>query len=255
MIKIVCLSLGVCALPCLALGQSQRSLLRSGNKAYAEGAYTKAQEAYTQARLKGGKETLEAQLSLGTSLYQQKKFDEATKAYEQALKADYITPEQGAKAWHNLGNIAMQAKKYEEAVKAYKQSLILNPSDEDTRYNLVLAQKQIKPNPQGGGGGGGDNSEDNKDKQEQNPNNPPKQNNSDNSSGQGGENKPQEQNEQEGNNPPKQGQTAQGKMSREQAEQLLRNYGQGDEATRRRVERKERERAEDKQQKQNKPRW
>ena len=40
-----------------------------------------------------------------------------------------------------MGNIFMQNKDYGKAVEVYKQSLRLNPKDDETRYNLALAQK------------------------------------------------------------------------------------------------------------------
>ena len=37
----------------------------------------------------------------------------------------------------------MQSKEYAKSVEAYKQSLRLNPKDDETRYNLALAQKLL----------------------------------------------------------------------------------------------------------------
>jgi len=38
----------------------------------------------------------------------------------------------------------MQQKNYEKAIEAYKESLRNNPNDEQTRYNLALAQQKNK---------------------------------------------------------------------------------------------------------------
>lgn len=38
----------------------------------------------------------------------------------------------------------MQNKEYDKSVEAFKQSLRLNPADDETRYNLALAQKLLE---------------------------------------------------------------------------------------------------------------
>lgn len=49
-----------------------------------------------------------------------------------------------ASVFHNLGDISMQSKEYQKSVEAFKQSLRLNPKDDETRYNLALAQKLLE---------------------------------------------------------------------------------------------------------------
>ena len=49
-----------------------------------------------------------------------------------------------ANIFHNLGDISMQNKEYDKSVEAFKQSLRLNPADDETRYNLALAQKLLE---------------------------------------------------------------------------------------------------------------
>jgi tetratricopeptide (TPR) repeat protein len=48
------------------------------------------------------------------------------------------------KAWHNYGNAKLMQKSYEDAILGYKKALKLNPKDEDTRYNLAYAQRELK---------------------------------------------------------------------------------------------------------------
>ncbi|GIV28952.1 MAG: hypothetical protein KatS3mg028_0018 [Bacteroidia bacterium] len=71
------------------------------------------------------------------------------------------------KIYHNLGNAYLFQKKYNEAIDAYKKSLKLNPTDEDTRYNLAFALKHKKDN-QGGGQNNQSNNQSPKDNQAQN---------------------------------------------------------------------------------------
>lgn len=56
-------------------------------------------------------------------------------------------------AWHNIGNCYLQKKEYQQAVDAYKKALKYDPKDEETRYNLAYALKNL-PKQKGGGGGG-----------------------------------------------------------------------------------------------------
>lgn len=68
------------------------------------------------------------------------------------------------KAYHNIGNTLMQQKRCKEAVSAYKNALRNNPSDDESRYNLALAQECAKE--QGDGDGDGDDEDQDKDQDE-----------------------------------------------------------------------------------------
>lgn len=56
-------------------------------------------------------------------------------------------------AWHNIGNCYLQKKEYQQAVDAYKKALKLDPKDEETRYNLAFALKNLPKEKKNGGGG------------------------------------------------------------------------------------------------------
>ena len=64
-------------------------------------------------------------------------------AYDKAMK---LTADKTLKAniFHNVGNMECDQKHYEKAIQLYKQALILNPKDEDTRYNLAFAQEEFR---------------------------------------------------------------------------------------------------------------
>ena len=47
-------------------------------------------------------------------------------------------------AYYNLGNTFFKSQKLEESIEAYKRSLRLDPSDEDARYNYLLAVDRLK---------------------------------------------------------------------------------------------------------------
>jgi len=54
-----------------------------------------------------------------------------------------LSKEMKAKAYHNLGNSYMQQKEWGKSVDAYKDALKINPSDQDTKYNLAYAKKHL----------------------------------------------------------------------------------------------------------------
>ena len=48
------------------------------------------------------------------------------------------------RAYHNLGDVYMRNKDYQNAVTSFKKALLNNPSDDETRYNYVLAKELLK---------------------------------------------------------------------------------------------------------------
>ena len=53
-----------------------------------------------------------------------------------------------AQIYHNMGVILQSSKQLPQCIEAYKESLRNNPKDDETRYNLALAQKQLKDQQQ-----------------------------------------------------------------------------------------------------------
>lgn len=86
--------------------------------------------------------------NLGHAYYNSKLFDEALMRLEEAAKNG--NKDEKHRAYHNIGNTLMQDKNCKKAVEAYKNALRNNPKDDETRYNLALAQECAKE--QGGGG-------------------------------------------------------------------------------------------------------
>ena len=85
--------------------------------------------------------------NLGNTLMQQNKLQEAM---EQFVAATKMEKDKGnlAQIYHNMGVIFHSGKDYAKAVEAYKESLRNNPKDNETRYNLALAQKMLKDQEQ-----------------------------------------------------------------------------------------------------------
>lgn len=128
--------------------KAERKHVREGNKLYGEEKYTESEIAYRKS-LEVNPRSIEGTYNLGNALYKQQKFPEAAEQYQLiAGQSEKIKETEEGKArlaamYHNVGNIGMQSKEYAKSVEAYKQSLRLNPKDDETRYNLALAQKLL----------------------------------------------------------------------------------------------------------------
>ena len=139
-------------------------LIRRGNEHYQVGAYDAAREAY-QAAVKKRPERATSHYNLGTALYQQTEFDKAAHEFRRALDVkDLIRRAQG---YYNLGNAQVQLDDLAGAIQSYKSALRLNPTDQDTKYNLEFAleksiQQQLQQPKQS------DSGDDRSDQQEQN---------------------------------------------------------------------------------------
>jgi Ca-activated chloride channel family protein len=129
-----------------ASAQSDRQLIREGNKQFRLGQYDKAEVSYRKAIEKNPKNA-QAQYNLGNALMAQKKDSAAVQQFQQAAQLE-TSPLRKAAAYHNMGVICQTHKMFGEAIDAYKQALRQNPQDDETRYNLVLCQRQKKKQDQ-----------------------------------------------------------------------------------------------------------
>jgi len=119
-----------------------RFLLRAGNKQYAAKNYSEAQALYKKAIDKNSVYS-KAVFNLGNAIYKQKNYKDALPQFE--LNAKLAQSKQDkAQAYHNIGDLQMKQKQYSKAVEAFKNALRNTPEDEDTRYNLALAQKLLQ---------------------------------------------------------------------------------------------------------------
>jgi Ca-activated chloride channel family protein len=126
--------------------QQEKKYIKKGNDLYQQQNYKDAESSYRQSVGKKA-QTVEGNFNLGDALYKQKKFDEAGKQFTK-IASSANNKQVLAKAYHNLGNSLMDSKKLEESVAAYKKSLLNNPQDEETRYNLAYAQKKLEQKQQ-----------------------------------------------------------------------------------------------------------
>ena len=188
-----------------AFAQSDRQLVRQGNKQFRLGNSAEAEVLYRKAVEKNPRKP-QANYNLGNALMLQRKDSLAITQLDKAAKLE-TNPIRRAQAYHNMGVMCQQHQMFGEAIEAYKESLRNNPTDHQTRYNLALCkrqQKQQQQNQQNQDKKDNKDNKDNKDKQKQDQ---------------------QKQDEQQKKDEQKQKQDQQKqdeqKMSRENAEQML----------------------------------
>ena len=70
--------------------------------------------------------------------------------YFKAAAQQETNPYRKAQAYHNMGVVLQGAHDFKNAIEAYKEALRNNPNDDETRYNLVLCQRQLKNDGNGG---------------------------------------------------------------------------------------------------------
>lgn len=194
---------------CLALtavagyGQkTDRDYLRSGNKLYKDSLFVKAEVDYRKA-LELNPKSADAMYNLGNALMMQEKAKEAMEQFDAASRLEK-DKKKLAQIYHNMGVILQSSKQLPQCIEAYKQSLRNNPQDNETRYNLALAQKQLK------------------DQQQNQQNQDQQQNKQDQKQDDKQQNKDQQdQNKKEQQQNPQQQQQNQNQMSKENAQQLL----------------------------------
>ena len=188
-----------------------RKLIRKGNALYRADKRQEAQVDYLKA-YRADSTDARVQYNLATSMFpqdyklvQKERCDTMAMMFERAAQAE-TNPLRKAKAYHNEGVVYQGVKDFGKAIEAYKNALRCNPNDDESRYNLVLCQRQMKNQ------GGGNNNNQQQDKQDQ----------------QDKQEKQEKQNQQ-------QQQQQEPPMSKENAEQLLNAAMQREKETQKRM--------------------
>lgn len=189
--------------------KAERDYIRKGNRAFKDSVFVDAEVNYRKALEVNPKSSI-SMYNLGNTLVRQNKVQEAMEQYSAAAK---IEKDKSKLAYilHNIGDIFQTQKDYAKAVEAYKESLRNNPKDDETRYNLALAQKLLKDQEQ--------NQQNQDQNQDQNKEQEKKEQEKKDQ-----ENKQDQQNNQQQQPPQSQKQNEQ--MSKENAEQLLKSVMQ-----------------------------
>ena len=174
--------------------KAERDYIRKGNRLFNDSVFVDAEVNYRKALEVNPKSTV-SMYNLGNTLSQQQKFQDAMEQYVAAGKIEKDKMKL-AHIYHNMGVLFQAGKDYAKAVEAYKMSLRNNPADDETRYNLALAQKMLKDQQQNQD----QNQDQNKDQQQKND---------------------QKQDEKKDQQQPPKSEKKDNQMSKENAEQLL----------------------------------
>ncbi len=122
--------------------REERNVIRAGNKHFKAEEYDAAEEQYRKA-LDINPNSEVASYNLATTLYKKEQWKEARKE-DSLLLLRTRNKERRARVYHNLGNISFKEKNFAQSVEEYKNALRLNPKDDETRYNLRVAQLLLK---------------------------------------------------------------------------------------------------------------
>lgn len=188
--------------------QTDRQHIRLGNKYFRSGAYEKADLEYQKA-MSINENNTQAIYNHGCAAMQLGQDSIAVVQFQKAGQAE-TNKIRKAMAYHNIGVLFHNHQDYANAIEAYKEALRNNPHDDETRYNLELAKRQLKQNQDQ------NNQNQNQDKNGGQDNN--KDKNKDNKKED--QNKNQEQKENQDNNKDKQ-QPQEQQISNDNAERLL----------------------------------
>jgi Ca-activated chloride channel homolog len=223
-----------------AFGQKERKFIRQGNRLYKKAVensdstkidsvnFAKAEIDYRKALDKKPGD-FKSQYNIGNSLFKQKKWAESSSQYEQILES--ASKEEKGKAWFNYGNSMLAQQKLDESITAYKNALRNTPKDLEAKYNLEFARrmKQKQQQQQKNKDQNKDNKDQNKDQQKKD------QNKQD-------QNKDQQKKDQQNkdqNQDKNQQQQQQPKISRQNAEQMLKALQNDERQTQEKVKKAE----------------
>lgn len=209
-----------------ASAQVDRHDVRAGNRKFRKDNWKEADISYRKALVKDST-SVAANYNLANTLYRQENYEEAEKLMKK-IGDNASASANAADYWYNTGDIAIAKKDWQGAVNAFKEALLKNPSDMDAKENYIYAKKMLENQQKNGGGNGDgqDNQDQNNQNQDQNKNGQDQNKDQNNDQNNDGQNKDQDQNQNQnngqgnGNQQPLQGQ--EGKISPQQAQQMLR---------------------------------
>lgn len=213
-----------CLLPWSLNAQTARDHIRRGNRLMLD---TIGGKDFSEKAIVQYQKALEldstisiAHYNLGNSMIRQNKPQDAMKSYLKAAKYEK-DKQRLSDIYHNMGVLLQASEKYAEAVEAYKESLRNDPSNDETRYNYVLAKWHLKNQPQDNQNqqGGQNNQDQQQDKQQQDQQQQPQQDKKDEQKQQ-----PEKEN-----------------MSQENAERLLKAAMRNEKETQEKIQRQQQE--------------
>ena len=126
----------------IAIDKESNNLTLDGNIEFAENNLVEAESLYRKSISKDSL-NLKAVYNMGNSFYKNELKDEAINQFRSSIKKT-TDKDLLHKSFHNLGNVFMQNENYQNAVDSFKKALLNKPSDDETRYNYVLAKELLK---------------------------------------------------------------------------------------------------------------
>lgn len=203
-----------------------RDEIRKGNKNFNKENYHDAEVAYRKALAKNPKDTV-ALYNLANTLFLTERGEEAGKTYAEVIEHTHKRTPTAADVNHNGGTLLMAAKQYQEAIELFKESLRARPDDDETRYNLILAQKLLEKEKQKSQ----EDKQDQNEKQEQeNKEEQDQQNNQQNP-----EQQPKDQDDDRKNKAQEQPSDSPERMSKDNAEKILKAFLEDEKKTQEKV--------------------
>ena len=202
--------------------KAERDYIRKGNRFFKDSVFVDAEVNYRKALEANPKSTV-SMYNLGNTLSQEQKFKDAMEQYSAASKIEKDKMKL-AHIYHNMGVLFQAGKDYGQAVEAYKMSLRNNPKDDQTRYNLALAQKLLKDQQQNQ-----QNQDQNQDQDNENQDKQDQKQNQDK----------QDQNKDDQQQQPPKPEKKDNEMSKENAEQLLNSVMQDEKETQDKVKKQQ----------------
>lgn len=125
---------------------AKKDLVREGNKLYKMAEYAASDSLFAAAAALDSTYST-ALYNLGNSSYLGGNPGTAKAAWMKSL-LNTADEKEKTDIFYNLAGIEMDGKNYGEAIKLYKDALRRDPTDEQARYNLALAQKLLKDQQQ-----------------------------------------------------------------------------------------------------------
>jgi tetratricopeptide (TPR) repeat protein len=129
----------------VTLRDRMHGTISKGNDHYDEGEHQEALEKYLEAERIDSLHSV-PHFNAGDALYRLGKFQEGARKFlnSSASPTDSIA----AMSYYNLGNSMFRSGDLQGAAEAYKRSLLINPDDEDAKYNLEYAIRMMEQQDQ-----------------------------------------------------------------------------------------------------------
>lgn len=222
---LICLTISI---PTLSAQKKVREENWFGNRYFKWDRLTDAEVHYRKA-LEANPKDPTTLYNLSNLLYRTDRGEENGKLTETLYPMIKDLPDdKAADVAHNAGNSALRRKDYEHAVEFFKESLRRRPTDDETRYNLALAQKLLEKQKQ-------DEQQQNQDQNKNQKQNRDKQQDKNQQQQQSPKDQDQNKKPDKPQDKPQQNQEKD-RMSRQAAEQILKSFLQDEKQTQKKVE-------------------